>query len=504
MNQMLHVLVIDDNRADRGLVIRELKREFAQLQVQEIIDASGLATALAAGAFNVVITDYQLGWTNGLNILKAIKELYPDCPVIMFTDTGSEEIAVEAMKSGLDDYILKSATRYVLIPSVVKIALERAQNRRQAALLEIRLRGLLNHLQVGVFRANFDGTYIEANPAFLKILGVENLQQLYSENILDISGYYSTLEQSEPQQQLEIQVQCADGTSIWVALDITLNQVDGEKLLDGLIEDISARKLAEVEREQANQILEQRVQERTAELEAANQKLVVANQDLETFTYSVSHDLREPLRAIQGFSTILQKPELEKERQQEYLQRIIKSVQSATTLIDDLLAYSRISLGELPLKPINLSSCVTEVLMNLEPELNQRQVTVQVEQPLGSVIGNRTLINQIITNLVTNAIKFVAPEVHPILRIRTEDTNNKTRLWIEDNGIGISEQYLERIFNVFTRLHSKEQYPGTGIGLAIVRKGAERMNASIGVESQPGQGSKFWIEFNSQLPTPNS
>lgn len=197
MNQMLRVLVIDDNRADRGLVIRELKREFAQLQVQEIIDASSFTAALTAGEFDVVITDYQLGWTNGLNILKAIKELYPDCPVVMFTATGSEEIAVEAMKSGLDDYILKSATRYVLLPSVVKVVLERALLRHQAAKVEIRLRGLLNHLQVGVFRANPDGTYIEANPAFLKILGLENLEQAYTENILNMREYYLTLGQSE-------------------------------------------------------------------------------------------------------------------------------------------------------------------------------------------------------------------------------------------------------------------------------------------------------------------
>lgn len=295
-------------------------------------------------------------------------------------------------------------------------------------------------------------------------------------------------------------MQARDGTLIWVALDITLNQVDGQNVLDGLIEDISARKEAELEKEQANQILEQRVQERTILIEAANQKLLVANQDLETFTYSVSHDLREPLRAIQGFGTILQKPGIDPERQQVYLQRIVASAQSATTLIDDLLAYSRISRGELPLKPIELSSVVASVLTQLESTIQQRQATVQVE-PLAWVIGNRTILVQILTNLVTNAIKFVAPEVQPVVRIRTEPkTNGKIRLWVEDNGIGISQKYQDSIFTVFTRLHSKEEYPGTGIGLAIVRKGTERLNAPIGVESQPGQGSKFWIE----LITPNS
>lgn len=493
---MLHVLIIDDNKADRALVIRELKREFSQIQVQEIIDEKELAAALTAKQFNAVITDYELRWTNGLNILRTVKQLYPYCPIIMFTGTGNEEIAVEAMKSGLDDYVLKLQNKYIKVPVILRIAIERAENRRQAELLEIRLHGLLNQLQVGTFRVNSNGNYIESNAVFLELLGIENLAQLQSGDILNIREYYSTLEKlPEPKQELEVQLQRPDGTLIWVALSITLNEINEQKVLDGLIEDITARKQVEIERQQLNLILEQRVQERTAELEATNQKLVLANQDLETFTYSVSHDLRSPLRAILGFATILQQQELQKERQQEYLKRIIISAQSATRLVNDLLMYSRVARNELPLRIIDLSSIVAEVLMQLESTIQQRQATVQVEEPLPEVLGNYTILVQIISNLVSNAIKFVAPEVKPIVRIHAEQTSNKIRLWIEDNGIGIPQNYQERIFTVFTRLHSNEEYPGTGIGLAIVRKGAERLNAQVGVESQPGTGSQFWIEF---------
>ncbi|WP_414568889.1 sensor histidine kinase [Nostoc sp. CCY 9925] len=138
---------------------------------------------------------------------------------------------------------------------------------------------------------------------------------------------------------------------------------------------------------------------------------------------------------------------------------------------------------------------MTQILRQLELELTQRQTRVQIEEPLAEVTANPTILIQVITNLLTNAIKFVAPGVQPQLRIWTEKRNGLVRLWVQDNGIGIEETYQERIFNVFERLHSSEVYPGSGIGLAIVRKGVKRMNGQVGVESQPGEGSRFWLDL---------
>ncbi|MDZ7952341.1 sensor histidine kinase [Nostoc sp. DedQUE09] len=498
MTQVLRILIIDDNPGDRALTIRELRREFPQFQPQEIREASGFASAVAAGEFDLVITDYQLGWTTGLEVLYTIKQQYPNCPVIMFTNTGSEEIAVEAMKSGLDDYVLKLPNRYIRIPAAVRVVLERAEIKRRATLLEIRLQGLLNQLKVGIFRTYPDGNFIECNPAFLELLRLDSLSQASAMNLLNISEYYSILQELPPPQEEEIELQRADGRPIWVGLSIALNIVEGEQVLDGLIEDITSRKQAEIEIQQLNQTLEERVSERTAELKAANRDLAVVNQDLEAFTYSISHDLREPLRAIQMFGSILlenQDRESNLENQQDYLQRIIASTQQADKLVQDLLEYSRLSRTEMPLQPINLSLLMIQILRQLELEITQQQARVQVEQPLAEVTGNPTIVIQVVTNLLTNAIKFVAPGVQPQLRIWTEKRNKLVRLWVQDNGIGIKKTHQKRIFNPFERLHSYEVYPGSGIGLAIVRKGVERMGGQVGVESQPGQGSRFWIDL---------
>ncbi|MBD2740161.1 CHASE3 domain-containing protein [Coleofasciculus sp. FACHB-1120] len=278
--------------------------------------------------------------------------------------------------------------------------------------------------------------------------------------------------------------------------------------------------------EQYNAQLEQRVSDRTVQLQEANA-------ELEAFAYSVSHDLRAPLRAMQGFSSAL----LEDYGDsfdvigQDYAQRIVTAAQRMDILIQDLLDYSRLSRTEIRLQPIHLEAVVIEVLAQLEPEVRQKQVQVAVESPLPQVVGHRTTLIQVLTNLLNNAMKFIAPGVQPQVRVWAEvrergeaeeqgivETRVETRaiasiaeeseshqpsansqlwvrLWIEDNGIGIAPEHQQRIFRVFERLHGIESYPGTGIGLAIVRKGLERMGGYAGVESQANQGSRFWIDL---------
>ena len=254
--------------------------------------------------------------------------------------------------------------------------------------------------------------------------------------------------------------------------------------------------------------LEQRVAQRTAALEETNS-------ELEAFSYSVSHDLRAPLRTMQGFTQALLEDygsQLDSIGQ-DYARYIVESAVQMDTLISELLTYSRLSRVEIQIQPIDLSVVVAVVLRQLDVELQQRQAQVTVEEPLPQVMAHRTTLAQILTNLLTNAFKFVAPGVQPRIRVWAEEREEEdaktprhaqegnspqgkwVRLWVEDNGIGIAAEHQERIFRVFERLHGVETYPGTGIGLALVRKGIERMGGRVGVDSQLNQGSRFWIEL---------
>lgn len=236
--------------------------------------------------------------------------------------------------------------------------------------------------------------------------------------------------------------------------------------------------------------LEQRVADRTVALQEANT-------ELQAFTYSVSHDLRAPLRAMQGFAQALLEDYADKldSFAQDYARRIVAAASRMDTLINDLLAYSRLSRAEIRLQPVSLAVVVAEALAQLEAELQERQAQVTVEESLPEVVAHRTTLIQVVTNLLANAVKFVAPTVKPQVRVWAEEREGWVRLWLQDNGIGIAPEHQQRIFRVFERLHGIETYPGTGIGLAIVRKGVERMGGRVGVKSQVGQGSRFWIEL---------
>lgn len=240
--------------------------------------------------------------------------------------------------------------------------------------------------------------------------------------------------------------------------------------------------------------LEQRVAERTAQLQETNQ-------ELEAFSYTISHDLRAPLRTMQGFAQALQEDYTDKLDSvgQEYIQYITEGAVQMDTLIADFLAYSRLSRAQIQMQKVDLTSVVEEALKQLQEQLAQ----VTVAKPLPLVMAHRSTLVQIVTNLLSNAMKFVQPGIQPKLQIYAEEQQYWIQLSIVDNGIGIAPEHQERIFRVFERLHGVEIYPGTGIGLAIVRKGLERMNGRSGVESQLGTGSRFWIALPKADPHSN-
>jgi signal transduction histidine kinase len=261
--------------------------------------------------------------------------------------------------------------------------------------------------------------------------------------------------------------------------------------------------------------LEHRVAERTA-------NLAQSIQSLEGVLYHVAHDLRAPLRGMASFTSILideYAPQLD-ERGRDYAYRISGAAQRMDRLVQDLLAYGRLAHTAVPVSDLSLEAEVSGALNHFSEEMEARDATVEVCRPLPPVKANAAVLNQILSNLFSNALKFVRTETRPHLRICAEETTSRiesaaaksngvptldarlsalegkfVRLWIEDNGIGISPEYHERIFRMFERLHAVGSYPGTGIGLAIVRKGVERMGGRTGVESVPGVGSRFWLEL---------
>jgi signal transduction histidine kinase len=261
--------------------------------------------------------------------------------------------------------------------------------------------------------------------------------------------------------------------------------------------DITERKHAErnlanaqAKMHQHAELLEKMVTERTAKL----QETIGI---LDSFCHSIAHDLRAPLRALSGFSRELQETheDMLDEEGKETLDRIAKAALRMDQLILDLLRLGRISTAELDTETVNLEEIVDGSLAVLAPEFKRTGARLRLCHPLHSVRGNKVLLDQVITNLLGNAIKFVRPGVVPEVTLRTESGNGRVRILVQDNGIGIKPAQARKLFQPFLRLVSADQYPGTGVGLAIVRKAAERLGGSVGVESEIGKGSCFWVDL---------
>lgn len=242
-------------------------------------------------------------------------------------------------------------------------------------------------------------------------------------------------------------------------------------------------------RQHADQ-LEQRVAERTA-------RLTDTVQSLRDLLYHIAHNLRAPLRAMEGYSGVLAAECAAKldPSSQEHLRHISQAAKRMDELIHDLLEFGRLGHMEVVLAKVSLQHCVERALFQLAFEIQTRKAEVTVLGPLPEVQAHPEVLEQILTNLLENALRFVASGVAPRVRVWADRRGSAVRLWIEDNGIGIDPQYHERIFEVFESLYPDRGQEGTGIGLAIVKQGVQRLGAEVGVESRSGQGSRFWVEF---------
>ena len=282
-----------------------------------------------------------------------------------------------------------------------------------------------------------------------------------------------------------------DGTQIFMSGSMRVI-VDEAGELHGFIKvtrDITDTKRRQAEVKEARDSLELVVAERTAQLQDTVQQL-------EAFSYSVSHDLRAPLRAMLGFAEALQEDcadQLSKEGK-GYAARIIAAAHRLDRLINDILLYSRTARANFQLQPVDLEKIVLDAMQE-QPAFQPPMAEIEVVHPLPPVMGHEPSIMQCVVNLLSNAVKFVPKGRRPKIQIYSEMHDAAVRLVVADNGVGIAPEDIGRIFRLFERLHPASAFEGTGIGLTIVRKAIERMGGEVGVSSVLGDGSRFWIQL---------
>jgi len=372
----------------------------------------------------------------------------------------------------------------------------------QNALLEneARFRSLFENLYdgVAVYRSVNDGddfVFVDMNKSGQSLSKVEK-SRIVKKKITEIfpgvteMGLFEVMQRvyrTGKTEKLPITQYKDDRIFEWV--DNTVFRLPSNEIV-AVYRDESERHMAEDEIRRLNKVLEQRVIERTEQLKEINE-------ELEDFVYSVSHDLRAPLRSISGFAEIIDrrhKASLNDEGQ-HYFENIIKASGQMGELIDDLLKFSRLGRKSIKLEAVALSEVFEAVIETLADEIEKTKARIDIPKELPVVQGDSKLLSNIIMNLFDNAVKYRKPDETPEITVRYEIADRALRLSIRDNGIGIEPEYQEKIFKMFQRLHSQTDYPGTGIGLAAVKKALQMMDGEIRVDSAPGKGSVFEIKL---------
>ncbi len=513
----VNVLLVDD-RQDKLLALEAVLADLGQNLVKVQSGREALRRLLQE-EFAVILLDVNMPGMDGFETASLIRQRKNSehTPIIFVTAINDTENHVSRGYSlGAVDYILAPVVPEVLRTKVsvfVELHKKTGQVRRQAEYLrDVEAREFLrrlgetsDQLEAETKRnrfftlsldllaiAGFDGHFRQLNPNWKKALGHDE-HELKSRPLLDFvhpedraaaAERLEKLQRGTASQYFENRCRCKNGTYRW--LGWTAATFVEEKLLYIFARDITERHAAD-----------ERIRQLNGELERQVLQLNETNQHLEAFTYTIAHDLRAPLRAMSGFAAALVEdyaPALGGEGR-TYAERIEGSAKRMDHLILDLLAYSRLSRDEIKLTSVLLDAAIMEALRELEQEVQERNGEVQVASSLPAVSAHHATLVQILANLISNGLKFVGKGTCPCLRISAEDRGTAVRLWVEDNGIGIRDEHQERIFGLFQRLHGAEEFPGTGIGLAIVRKGAERMGGQVGVEPATGGGSRFWIEL---------
>lgn len=515
----VNILLVDD-RADKLLALQAVLNELRQNIVVAKSGKEALRHLLTT-EFAVILLDVSMPGMDGFETAGLIRQrpATEHTPIIFVTSMNQSENSISrGYELGAVDYILSPIVPNVLRSKVavfVELFRRTEQIRRQSEklrrleedALKAQLSQAVDRLEAETKRnrfftlavnmlaiADFDGYLLQLNPSWERTLGFSEaelksrpgLDFVHPDDRAAMEAEMARLRDGAATSYFEGRYSCKDGSIRW--LGWTAAPFPAERLIYIFARDITPQKAAEAEIKDLNTQLNRRVQQ-----------LTETNKELEAFCYSISHDLRAPLRAMRGFSQALLADHKEKLDPEglHYIDRIAHSAKYMDAMLHDLLDYSRLTLCELPVLSIDLEHELSEVLRTLENDIQSRKAAVEVKLAACKAMAHPATLRQVFWNLVTNGLKFVAPDRAPRLVITSESQEKYVRISVADNGIGIPQEHCTRIFNLFERLHRDPAYPGTGVGLAMVRRAIERMGGRVGVESVPNEGSRFWVDLPS-------
>ncbi|MBB1282747.1 response regulator [Flavisolibacter sp. BT320] len=495
------ILIVDD-RQENVFSLRTVLEQYG-FRTDAALSGEEALKKVLKQEYALIILDVQMPVMDGFEVAEALTGMNKtkDIPIIFLSAVNTHKrFITKGFESGAVDYLTKPVDPDILMLKVRNFyrlyeknsALKEAEKELTATVNE--LHSTLESLPQLAFTANQRGELQFVNKLWYQFSKEKNLfpetlpgtpalqerwlQSIRDEKPVELEAAIQRLEDGQYYHHLlrATPVFVNENISRWVG---TLTSIHEQKLL--------------------NETLERKVGERTKELLEINRELEISNDELQQFTSVASHDLKEPLRKIQFFGSLIMDGGTLDEKTAVYMDKIIRSSKRMSQLISDLLSFARLS-EELAFEVSDINEIIRDILFDLELGIKEKGAVVSVQPiPLLEVVPS--LVRQLFQNLISNALKFSRPGVKPQIRIWAEQEGETAcRISIADNGIGFEEKYKDKIFTLFQRLHAREAYEGTGIGLTIAKKIVEKHNGSISVHSLPDEGTTFSIILPRQQP----
>jgi len=508
MAQALRVIVLEDNDIHVRLTERELEQVTDSFTIKHVVSEADFTAALKEFSPDIILADYHLPDFDGLSALKIALRLSPDVPFIIVSGSVGEETAIDIVKAGATDYVLK--TRMSRLVPAVQRALQEVRDiakRKQAekSLLESeeRFRQLAENIREVFWMTDPSKKHMMYISPGYEVLWGRTCQSLYE-------FPSSFLESIHPEDRIHViealprqiegtydqiyRIIRPDGSLRWIRdRAFPVNDSEGRLYrVVGIAEDITQLKQTAEELQVLNESLERKVAERTAELQRGSRELTLLNEELKQFVNVASHDLKEPLRTIANYAQLLESRYRGKfdKSADEFIDYIVKGVNRIYGLLDVLLSYSRLSDGvDRFSNPTDCQAVFENAVSNLTSAISESHAVI-THDFLPTVRGDDFQLVQVFQNLIGNAIKFKNSSV-PRIHIAALAKEDEWQFSVSDNGIGIEPEFFDRIFVIFKRLHSREKYAGDGMGLTICKKIIEHHGGKIWVESEPGKGTTF-------------
>jgi PAS domain S-box-containing protein len=494
----MKILLVDDNPEN----LISLEATLESLGQALVLARSGMEALryLLDDDFAAILLDVKMPDMDGFQTAELIRarKRSRHTPILFLTGYGNDEHLFRGYDLGAVDFLFKPIVPEILRSKVgvfVELSRNTALLRRQAEVLgktEQKFRSLLEAAPDAMIISAGDGRIALVNSQVEVIFGFRR-DELIGENMRVLVPDWRSRGDAAGISEGHVELWARRKTGHQFPVEISLSPLQTEEglLVTTAIRDITQRRRAEDAIRELNLTLEQRVAERTQELLKSNEALRQSNDDLNQFAYAASHDLQEPLRMVSLYSQMLQRQyggRLNADAD-EFISYIVGGAKRMGQLLRDLLAYSQTgSSSEGPMYPVDCADAMQQVVLNLQASIEQNRASVTWD-PLPAVHAHEIRVVQLLQNLVSNAIKYRS-EAPPNIHVSAEGHQGDWHFSVQDNGIGIDPEYAQEIFRIFRRLHGQD-YPGTGIGLAICQRIVERYGGRIWVESGLGRGSRF-------------